>query len=300
MKKSSKLCLILNLSCCTCILLIVGSIVAMYMFGLQASKPDPGFCTRKHAAQAMECAKVSSESDGLPVDCHFQKDDELGAAAASLNHTQLLLRQSKDYEPLAGLCHVTLVSSNQRPLNFVINRNVPVKSNVEPSATSWTTSASADSSTTTRKNSPIAPTDSTRKGTKSSVWETFSTRRNELVHRDFLCFSIYSFQSAKEACTEWKSITPCVKQAIRNECDDKLGILQFKWEEVEVLMEDVHNSVILCRKPRGPTAFIAKKTARSLSDRTRASITEPWRSFWTVYRSLSHWPVLDMNIVKFV
>lgn len=61
MKRSSKLCLIINLSCCACILIIIGSIVAIYMFGLQAKMPDPGYCTRQHATIAMECAKVGLE-----------------------------------------------------------------------------------------------------------------------------------------------------------------------------------------------------------------------------------------------
>ncbi|EFO85098.1 hypothetical protein CRE_15122 [Caenorhabditis remanei] len=39
-------------------------------------------------------------------------------------------------------------------------------------------------------------------------------------------------RTPKEACQKWKSINPCVKEAIRNECNDKLGILQFKWEQV--------------------------------------------------------------------
>uniref|UniRef100_A0A8R1DX96 DUF19 domain-containing protein n=1 Tax=Caenorhabditis japonica TaxID=281687 RepID=A0A8R1DX96_CAEJA len=187
MKKSSKLCLILNLSCFTCILVIVGSIVAIYMFGLQASKPDPGFCTRKHAAQAMECAK---------------KDDELGAAAASLNHTQLLLRPPKDYEPLAGLCHVTLECAREIKCRAI--RNILNDISICGFIYYYTKEFSECANRLYDKRNEI-----------SCLGEIFNEKK----------------RSAKEACAEWKSITPCVRQAIRNECEDRLGILQYKWEE---------------------------------------------------------------------
>uniref|UniRef100_A0A1I7UK92 DUF19 domain-containing protein n=2 Tax=Caenorhabditis tropicalis TaxID=1561998 RepID=A0A1I7UK92_9PELO len=187
MKKSTKLCLILNISCCTCILIIVGSIVAIYTFGLQSKMPDPGYCTRKHAAIAMECAK---------------KDDELGAAAASLNHTEILLRQTKDYEPLGGLCFVTLQCAREikcRAIRNILN-------------------------------------DISICGFVYYYTKEFSECANRLYEKrnEIPCLGeIFNEQSRtpKEACKKWKSINPCVKEAIRNECDDRLGILQFKWEQ---------------------------------------------------------------------
>ncbi|CAI5450722.1 unnamed protein product [Caenorhabditis angaria] len=181
--------------CCLCCNLSCWLLIVLVVGGILAL----AFMVKQKNDQ-MEANAFCTRAHAEIARACAEKDDELEAAAQKLNHTENILFPPDDYTEMGELCHVTLNCA--RGIKCVEIRDSLDDMKICGFVHFYTSEFKECAQKLYEKRDEI-----------SCLGEIFNSKE----------------RTPEEACEAWKSSAPCMKESIKIACEDRLGVLQYKW-----------------------------------------------------------------------